>query len=313
MEEVKDGLSTPAEETQEDAGLDESKETKSKEADAIAEEAVEESEDAETKDPSKKESEPLEAEEEAEEIDIDDLINKSEEDKDGHKSGYEKRIDKLTARLKTAEERLTKYEAKESSETGKYTKPQLRAAFKKAFDNGDADLALDIMDYMTDQTKDDIRKEYLAEQDRIRRAQQAQASEWTQVVESYKDYSDPDQEIYAGSSKDLDITNHKSLLYQTAVRLFNAQQEELFQRYHRPGGQELVVADALQLIIKKKRGKPPKDKEKDLLKRKLAKEKRKSSLGSGGPGAESKGPGKPLTAQERLDEYLKDRKSFIKE
>ena len=60
-----------------------------------------------------------------------------------------------------------------------------------------------------------------------------------------------------------------------------------------------------------KRGSKGKDsKETKILKKRLAKAKRKTSLSSGSkPGAESKSSKKTLTDSERLADYLADRKS----
>jgi len=308
-----EGLSAPKESEEiQDAGLEEGQE-ESNENESLAE-VAEETEDKDSKPDSKEEeeSEPLKSEDDPDEIDIDDIIAGDKKEDTERKPGYEKRIDKLTARLKSAEEKLSKYENKEAVDKGEYTEPQLRKALTKAINEGDATLIYDIMDYMSEQKANALRKEYQTEQKKVQEAQQQQRQEWGTIVQRYEDYSDTENEIYPGSSRDLNLKDQRSLLFQTATKLYMSDQEELFQRYHKPGGQELAVADALQMIIRK-RGRNPKDKEKDLLKRKLAKEKRKKSLGSGSPGKEERAPAKPMTAQEKLRDYLEERKKMQKE
>ena len=304
-DEVK-GESEAVEETQENTGLEATEEVKSPEADEISEEAEE------TPIVPLEESVPLVDDTEAEVVDVESLLAEPASDDEDLPRGAIKRIDKLTARLKDAEEKLAKQQDKESIDTGKYTPDQLNKAYKKAIEEGDSALAMDVMDYKIDQVKESLRKEYQAEQKQNIQQQQQINKEWISTVEKYDEYTSSDNEIYDGSSKDLNLKDQKSLLHQLAVRLYSTQQEDAFQRYHKPGGQELAVADAFQLILKKKRGTPPKDKEKDLLKRKLAKEKRKKSLGSGSPGAEDKSPAKPKNKKEALDEYLSERRKLSK-
>jgi len=241
------------------------------------------------------------------ETEIDSLLKDEEP---VHKDGVQKRIDKLTAQLRTVEEerdRLRAEKATEAPKEGKrYTEEQLKKAWDKAVDENDKDLMWEVQKEREKYIKEDLRKEYLdKERSQIETAQRA-AKEWENVVNKYEYLTSPKEpEIYPGSKKELNVVDQKSLIYQVALKLFASDE-----KYRNPGGQELAIADALALIMRKKREKIGNTGKETLLSRQLAKEKRKSSLGSGDSMKEDNPPKKNLSERESLDEYLSERKKF---
>jgi len=291
--ETTDKATAEAEKESAEEGSEEAKEI----ADAIKPGAVEDAEPAEEVD-------------EVEEI----LKPKTEEDK----SHVQRRIDNLTAELKTAQAELNVLKGEKATRDGKtpeYTDAQLRTAMKKAMDEGDADLAMDIQDYRLKKMEENLIKRY--EEDKQAGVKQAQViqEEWNQVAGAYSKYADTKiQPLYPGSHADLDLKTHTSLLYQVAMALYWSDDPEKAKYYRSgPGGQKLAVADAFTYILSKKAGTKGKDSEKEKLKRQLQKEKRKKSIVSGVPGEETKTPRRPLTDTERLEEVIAERKKFQEE
>lgn len=238
-----------------------------------------------------------------EEEDITEIIKK--------KSGSQKRIDKLTAQNKELMDRLDKLEANRSEEGKKpYTEVQLRAALKKGLEEGDHDLIADIIDYRVKSVKDSIRKEYRDEQKAVAKRQADSAKEWTDTVDTYSYLSDSTKpEIYPGSHDELNIKNNSSYLFKEATKLYTSADADLFELYHRPGGQARAVTDALTTIIQRRGGMKSDGKATKRLEKKLAKEKRKNSLAA--PNAEKSEeviPTKPLTDKERVDSIIDERK-----
>lgn len=233
------------------------------------------------------------------------------------KSHVQKRINDLTREKKLLEERLTKLEQEKSTKEGKepeYTDAQLRTAMKKAMEEGDANLAMDIFDYRIKKMEDTLVKRYEDDKQGTYRQAKAIQDEWNDTVRAYDKYIDPKApEIYTGSRKDLSLRDASSLLYQVALALYTSEDPEKVKYYRgQPGGQKLAVSDALAYILSKKAGKG-KDSEKELLKRQLLKEKRKKSPVSGGPGAEKAEVSRPHTDAERLEEFISERKKFQEE
>ena len=189
---------------------------------------------------------------------------------------------------------------------------------KKAHAEGDTDLMMDIMDYQTEQIESRLVKKYEDEQKRIQDQAKQTTKEWTDVRESYEYLADEEEaELYPNSRKELNIRDHSSLLYQLALALYNGYtsggeepDEELKAYYRKSGGQKLAVADALTQILKKRRGLKTEDKEKKLLKKKLVKAKRRSSLATEGAvkKEETSKPKFYATDKERLSDYIKGRK-----
>ena len=243
------------------------------------------------------------------------------EDETIKKTGLEKRVDKLTAEKYEREAKIARLEAQieineKSSPTSKnkrYTNDELARAMMKAHEDGDANLMAEILKQQETQIKQDLRSDYDKEQNKQREAAQQNRREWTEVVKNWEYLSDESEpELYTGSRNELDIRGNQSLLRQVALLLYNSEQEDLFQRYHRPGGQELAVQDAFKLIIKKRRGVKSDNTQTKSLKKRLVKERRKTSLAGSGKRVKSeptKKPKKPRTQSERLDDYINDRRS----
>jgi len=245
-----------------------------------------------------------------EELDeVEELLKEPETDNE--KSKVQRRIDQLTAKLKTLEEENAKIRMERDSKDGKppvYTPQQLKTALKKAFDDGDADLAWDIIEYRNNQIKEELRNEYITEQNRQVEQTKKIQSEWDETVNAYAKYSDTKiPALWSNSQADLNLKDANSLLYQVALALY---QDETKGYKKQPGGQKLAVADALTIIMSKKGGKR-KDSEKELLKRQLLKEKRKKTIpGTGSSGEEELAPKRPLSDSERLAEVLAERKKY---
>lgn len=305
------------EETKSIAEEAEIKDEETEEEEETAEPLAEETEETEEEKPKETKEKPSAAEEEetAEEETEGDELSDLLEGEPVKKTGTQKRIDKLTAQNKALQERLDRVERdKTEKETGErvYTKQELRAAEKKAFEDQDWALLSDIQEYREERIKKELRKEYLNEQKKIKEAAGKQAKEWASIVNSYNYLADPDEpELYEGSRNDLNLKNHSSLLYRLALALYTSPDDEELRKYYQEqaGGQRIATADALAMILQKKRGLKPKDKEKIKLKKKLAKERRKKSLGKGGAGEEeTETPKRPPTDSERLKDYITSRK-----
>ncbi len=244
------------------------------------------------------------------------------EDVTEKKSGLEKRIDKLTALnyqkdAKIAELQARLEEREKLLPDGKlkkrYTPDQLAKAMMKAYEDGDEALMGEILKQQEAQIKEDLRLEYEKEKKAQEEAAKQARVEWTQVVRDWEYLADPNEpELYPGSHKELDIRNNMSLLRQVALLLYNSEQEELFQRYHRPGGQALAVQDAFRVILKKRRG--IKSSDTSALKNRLTKERRRKSLSGTGKHIKTekttKEPKRPMTPAERVLDYVNERKSF---
>lgn len=246
---------------------------------------------------------------EVEEInEVDEILRTPETDKE--KSHVQRRIDELTREKKELEERLSKVEKEQT--TGKqpeYTPQQLKTALKKALDDGDADLAWEIIEYKNKQTEDRLIKMYEGEKTKGSQEAQRMKSEWNETVGAYARYSEEKfPEIYTGSRKDLDLKDSSSLLYQVALALYSNND------YYKetPGGQKLAVADALTQIIAKKAGKGITSTTKKL-ERKLIKEKMKNAPVSGSSGEEEKPAPRRKNESERLAEVIAERKQYLDE
>jgi len=264
-------------------------------------------------------SEPLADEEStAEETDGEEETGVEEFFEGEKKDPIQKRIDRLVAEKKAAEERLIALEAKfeasqdTKSEKTSYSRQQLNTAMKKAMEDGDYDLMNEIFDYKVGQVEEKLKTEYETEQKKVIDRTNDAKMEWEDVRGRYSYLSDDaEAEIYPGARAELNLNNQNSILYQLSAYLFNNPDEKTRKYYQQRGGQKLAVADALSQILKKRRGLTPKNKEATLLKKELAKEKRKKSLGGGSPGKqEDNSPKRPLTSKEALDGYIEDRKKW---
>jgi hypothetical protein len=254
-------------------------------------------------------------EEKTEETDeVDEMLREEEPEETPN---VQKRIDRLSAELKAARAELEtmrkEQPGKKAEEEPVYTPQQLRTALKKAMEDEDADLVMDIIDHRQMQLKKELVKMYSDEKEATIKQAKAIDDEWNQLVTAYDKYADTKvPEIWAGSRKDLSLRDATSLLYNTAMRLYWEEPGMIRGAYRGSGGQKLAVADALTYILRKKAGSKEGSKVKRLEKQ-LTKEKMKKSPVSGGPSGEEKLPRKPLTESERLDEVLSERRKFQEE
>ncbi len=308
---------------------DESTETKTV-ADEIAEQIAQgrdqesEATTEESEDNTEETSEPLAEEstaaEETDDNDDEDISSFLEESSTEKKDGLTKRVDKLTAEkykdkamIQELQARLDEREKVSPTKTKRFTDDQLAEAMIKAHEDGDKELMSVIFKQQSLQIKEDLRNEYEKEQkDRIE-AESRNRTEWTEVVKDWGYLADESEaEIYSGSHQELNLNDPKSLLRQIALMLYNSQQEDMFQRYHRPGGQRLAVEDAFKAVLKKRRGTKSDNKETKSLKNRLTKEKRRKSLSGGSKRVKTepeKKPTKKLTSREKIDEYINERRT----
>lgn len=268
-----------------------------------------------------KEIKPGESQEESQEEEkvdeVEEILKEDPEDK----SNVQKRIDALVAENKALKARQAELEkahkekpAGEKKDKPDYTPAELRTALKKALEEGDANLAMDIIEYRQDQLKEELIKMYNDEKEVSSKQAKAIQDEWTQAVDAYKDYADTKKpEIWPNSHKDLNLQSATSLLYQVAMALYWSDDPAKVQLYRgQPGGQKLAVADALTHILRKKAVGKDGTKVK-VLQKKLLKEKAKKSPVSGGGGGEEKPLKKPLTIDERVAEVIAERRQFHEE
>ena len=237
------------------------------------------------------------------------LSEEPEEDKSNLTPGAQRRIDRLTAEKRALEEKLAARGPTTTDDTPKYTESQLTNAVNKGIQDGDAQLIMDVFNYKLKQQEKSLEDRYKGEQTRLQQQAVQAQGEWAQVVKDYSYLSDKEQpEIYEGSRRDFSLASSSSLLYRLAISLYNNPENNSV--YRVTGGQRRAVSDALALILKRKRGSKGKDsKETKILKKRLAKAKRKTSLGTGvKPGAESEGTPRTLTDNERLASYIQERK-----
>ena len=235
-----------------------------------------------------------------------------EQPEDGVTPGVQKRIDRLTAEKKALEERLGKLEAQQNQAAGKtpkYSEAQLKVALKKALDDGDADLAFEIISHINKQSKDELVEMYENEKKQYMEASRQISAEWDETLNAYSKYADTKiPEIWPNSHADLNVREATSLLYQVAMKLYS---DPALPQYRKPGGQRMAVADALTKIFVWKAGSRGKDSEKERLKRQLMKEKKKKSIVSGGAtGEDETGPARLMSDNERLEEVISERKKF---
>jgi len=226
------------------------------------------------------------------------------------KSGAEKRIDKLVAQLRAAEEKLAKLESQKPEEKKtKYTRGQLSKAIKDAIENQDADLLMDAIDYRVKEERELAEKEIIANQQKHYQAQQAQTQEWQETLQDFAELVDPNEpEMYVGAHEELDIKNQNSALFRLASNLYT--NPENASKYQKPGGQRLAVTDALTKILRVRQGKTAGSIKAKTLEKRLAKERRKTSLSGGRPPKEEEGPPRLMTDEERVDDYLKERREM---
>lgn len=241
---------------------------------------------------------------------LDDILRdtpKTEEDK----SKVQIRIDKLSAELKAAKEELASVRAQKEQEKPKdpnaprYSEAQLKSALKKALEEGDADLAWDIMEERNKIVEQKLIKMYQDEKKAGSEAARKINEEWIDIKSQNIRYVDPKMpEIFPGSREVLNLDDDQSMLYRAAKKLYG-------DIYHsQPGGQRLAVADAMTRILARYMSKGDKTKK---IERQLLKEKRKKSIpGEGSLEADEK-VSKPSSNADILDDVLSERRRFRSE
>lgn len=220
------------------------------------------------------------------------------------KSGVQKRIDQLTARLKTIEEENATLKNSTSDKKTEYSEAQLRKALSKAMDEGDSNLMWEIMDYRISSAEKQAVGKYQKESKEANTKSQKHTKEWISVVEENEYLSDEKEpELYKGSHRELNLSDQNSTVFKLATKLYT--DPERSDRYLKDGGQRLAVSDAIRMILRKRNTKTT-SKETKKLKRQLTKEKKKSTVSSGKSiKTESS---KPVTARSNLEDYINDRK-----
>jgi len=259
-----------------------------------------------------------------------EFVGEPEGDDTVKRDGRDKRIDKLTAEKYQLQAELHKLKSQEdkgekdtsSSKERIYTDAELDTAERNAHKDGDSDLLVQISKERFKNAKRELRIEYQGELKRKEEDSVRATREWQQVRNSYDYLAAPNApEIYPGARNELDINSQNSNLVRLAKMLYASSEEELekifgyTKNYRRPGGQELAVSDALNLILKKRRGQKSDNKETKKLKKALVKEKRKRSLGS--PGAEKEEvdstPKRPRSTKETLEDEISSRRKLQSE
>ena len=224
------------------------------------------------------------------------------------KDGAQKRIDKLTARLKDLEEKNAKLESNEpdGDTKEKYSPTQLKTALKTAMEDGNSEVVWAVMEYMVKDEGDKRVKSMETSQRKQQEKVIANQQEWTTLVNENKEFTDPDSsELFNGSRADLNLAIPNSLLNRIAYQLYT--DNEKGQVYQTQGGQRLAVADAFKLILKAKRQKGSNKEVKKLTKR-LSREKRKNSLSRSKVSKQTAKPVGPMSESEKLASYISERR-----
>lgn len=178
----------------------------------------------------------------------------------------QKRINKLTARTKSAEEelaelraeneRLRKQESKpepksEPVEKREPTMEECRKALAKAFADGDHEFAAQITEYMAEAKakaqRIEAEKAYAERTTKQTEAQKKQLADWTALC---RDYEPVDAEGKVDLKHPLNLSNQNGLLYKTALGLFQDKDlKEKYAGYDPITGFRLAVNDAYRGII----------------------------------------------------------------
>ncbi len=302
---VEEKVEQPIDETADSPMATEEKVTEEDFTPKTIEEGEEESTVADSEDATSEEDTGEESKDD--DLDLDKLSLDDFQEKEEKKTGVQKRIDKLVAEKKSLEERLDKVEKRSDSKTPEYSEAQLRQAMAKAMEENDPNLMWEIMDYRVKKEKQSALGEERQRQQEYILKQQKAAQEWHSTVDEYSYLSEDDTpELFKGSHQALNVKDQNSLLLQLATKLYRDPQYT--ERYQKDGGQRLAVSDAIKIILKKKNAKVT-SKKTEQLERKLAKEKRKSSVSSGS--AEKKEKSKPKSSGNKLEDYLNERKSDL--
>jgi hypothetical protein len=274
--------------------------------DKLVEETMsDEGEETETSESEEETSEP-----QAEQTDdIDDLLS----------NRVQRRIDKLTAEKKSANEENdllkariaaleTKFdqskEPKEEKKSEALSDDQIAKAIQRGIDDGDTSVIVDAIKYITGQVKEQTVKEQQEIAQKQAEAVQKRNTEWFSLAKEYS--PEAYQSELLKSDPDFNLTDQGSKLYRLANRLFSdkgyGQQEQ---------GQSRAVREAYSILLERKlegdtKPTPKKNDETEGLKNRLGKEQRKTSILGGANEAEET-PSKPLTQEDELSEYISSR------
>lgn len=189
-----------------------------------------------------------------------------------------KRINKVTARAKSAEERLAELEAEnqrlregreskeekveaQSTEKREPTMEECRKALAKAASEGDWDFHAQITEYMADAKakaqREQAEKSYREQTSKQTEAQKKQLTDWTNLC---RDFEPTDGEGKVDIKHPLNLSNQQGLLYKTALDLF--QDKELkakYAGYDTITGFRLAVNDAYRGIMEQGLYKPARE------------------------------------------------------
>lgn len=252
------------------------------------------------------------AEEDTSDDDVEQFMKPKD---DGKKDNVQKRIDQLTAQIKELRNENSKLKAPEqNAQPKRYTDEQLKGALKKAFDEGDHELAWEVMKEQNKYAQEDLIKMYEGEKQKAMSGVQAINQEWNKVVRDYSQAwaTDDGKELYQGASQELNVSNGNSLLYKLAMKFYHETVDEDGNPvYHTQGGQRMAVADALAAILKKRRIAPNELKTKKL-ERSLAKAKRKATTPATSS-SDGELPRRAKSTGDTLADYMAERRKFRNE
>lgn len=232
------------------------------------------------------------------------------------KDNVQKRIDQLTAQIKQLKEENGKLKISDKPEPKEveYTEAQLKGALKKAFDEGDHELAWEIIDYRAKKSERDLVKRYEEAQSHTINQQKQVHQEWNKVVNDYSKAwaTDDGAELYHGAKDELSLGSESSLLYRLAMKFYHETvDDEGRPVYHRDGGQRMAVADAMNAILRKRKLSPNETKTKKL-ERSLAKAKRKATTPASNS-SDGETPRRARSSGDSLADYMSERKKFLYE
>lgn len=238
---------------------------------------------------------------------LDDSTEEVEKDK------VQRRIDVITAekfrekaRADALETRLKKLEETSSTHEKVYTEEQLNSAEEQVDDlmtKGETVEALRLQRTIEAERRKNLerglRSEYKEEKATVEKNRTQQQQEWISVVERYGPDILPSQ---YSEDPDFNINDTSSQFFQIAKKLFS--DPELKIDYEGSGGMLKAVSDAfLELVRIRSKKKSSTEKK---LERKIAKDRKKTSLSPGGAKQpETTGKAKPASD---LEDYISNRK-----
>lgn len=177
------------------------------------------------------------------------------------KSEMLKRINKLTARSKTAEEEVAELRAENERLKREGVKPEIkpevgekreptmeecRKALTKAFSDGDYEFAAQITEYMAEAKakaqRVEAEKVYTERQTKQSEAQKKQLTDWSNLC---RDYEPVTSEGKVDMKHPLNLSNQDGLLYKTALSLFKDKDlKSKYEGYDTITGFRIAVNDA---------------------------------------------------------------------